>query len=109
MDNTYTRSISIVAKACVINESYEDLIFYSFTEHSLLPSPFNIRLEDGVECVLFDNITQLKMKTKQEGAGTLSEAINLSNLNCVPVDIDISQHKIANLSVTLSQELVGKF
>lgn len=104
--DSYTKQFIISAKACIINESYEQLTFYSYTETTLTPSNFSIYLNNGIECILFDNISFLKIGSKNI-KDKLSEPINLQLLGTFNENIEDGSDKIYNLAIKVSQELAG--
>ena len=103
----YTRTLMIAAKTCVINETGEKLTFLSYSQNTIIPSPFSLTLEDGIEVVLFDQINALKIKPKNDGS-SLSDPVDLNRLGVFPLDLYDGTKKILNVAVKVTNELCGK-
>lgn len=98
----------IIARACVINESNEELDFYACNENSAWVSPFSIQSGNGNEIVIFDNISMMKIKPKCEGS-SLSDFISLNRLGVTTADVFDGKKRILNLSILVTNVLCGRF
>ena len=103
-----TLRVFISAKACVLNESTENLQFFASNESTSWVSPFSIMAPDDNEIVIFDSITAMKVRPKSEGSST-SEFISLNRLGVVTIDICDGQKQILNLGIQVTNVLCGIF
>jgi len=104
-DHTYKLIIS--AKVCVINESAELLNFYACNEVATSVSPFSLMAKNGNEIVVFDSITAMKIRPKNEGS-SLSDFIPLNRPGTFPIDVYDSQKQMLNLGVHITNVLSDK-
>ena len=103
-----TKKIILYSKACIINETSEDLFFYS-NDHLMKSEKLlehEIKTIEGNYLLLMDDIKNIKIKSNKEDS-QLSDEIKIEKNGLFSVDVPDHSDNMLNFGVNISSIICG--